>query len=71
MQVLIYIFSIWSNTTKLNGKIICMYNMRHCEIDTYKRSLLTFRGPCIVMYEYSYNESQEMHYFSNLFDTVR
>ena len=27
---------------------------------------LTIRRPCIVMY--SDNESQEMHYFSNLFD---
>jgi len=31
-------------------------------------SNLTFRGPCIVIY--SYNESQQMHYFSNLFDKV-
>jgi hypothetical protein len=26
---------------------------------------LTFRGPCIVIY--SYNKTNEMHYFSNLF----
>jgi len=37
MQVLIYIFSIWSNITKHNGNIICMYNRRHREEDTYKR----------------------------------
>ena len=29
---------------------------------------LTFRGPCIVIY--SYNKTNEMHYFSNLFDKV-
>jgi len=23
--------------------------------------ILTFRGPCIVIYEYSYNKTKEMH----------
>ena len=32
---------------------------------SYQNLKMTFRGPCIVIY--SYNKSQEMQYFSNLF----
>ena len=63
-EVCVFVCDLETSTMrKPRSKLGCCTTKTERERE--KRILLTFRGRCIVIY--SYNKTNEMHYFTNLF----